>query len=198
MKPVVRRLCVFCGSASGTQTVYADAARQFGRLMVAENWELVFGAGHIGLMGVIADAVLQAGGVAIGVIPRSLVDRELAHGGLTELHVVETMHERKARMADLSDAFVALPGGYGTCDELFEILTWAQLRLHAKPVGLLNVANYFDPLLAWLDQTVSLGFVRPDDRRLLLSSADPAHLLHLLETHRSSAKGLGPLQPDER
>ncbi|HVX15180.1 MAG TPA: TIGR00730 family Rossman fold protein [Pirellulales bacterium] len=194
----MRRLCVFCGSASGSQSVYAEAAQQFGRLLVAEGWELVYGAGHVGLMGVIADAVLQAGGVAIGVIPRSLVERELAHDGLSELHVVETMHERKALMADLSDAFVALPGGHGTCDELFEILTWAQLRLHAKPIGMLNVANYFDPLLAWLDQTVSLGFVRPQDRGLLLSSADPTHLLRLLETHRGSAEEPGPLESDER
>lgn len=151
--------------------------------------ELVFGGGHIGQMGVIADAVIQAGGTAIGVIPQSLVDKELAHTGLSELHVVRSMHERKARMADLSDGFVALPGGYGTCDELFEIITWAQLHLHAKPVGLLNVAGYFDKLLAWLDDTVTNGFIRPDDRRLLLASADAAELLRALLAYQAPRHG---------
>ena len=182
---IVKRLCVFCGSVIGNQGDYAEAARRFGELIVQQGMELVFGGGHIGLMGVIADAVRQAGGTAIGVIPKSLVDKELAHTGLSELHVVKTMHERKALMADLSDGFVALPGGYGTCDELFEILTWAQLHLHTKPVGLLNVSGYFDHLLAWLDQTVTLGFVRPVHRRLLLASSDPEQLLQMLNGYRT-------------
>src|SRR5262245_8842875 len=147
----MKRVCVFCGSKSGSRVIYADATRRFGQALVEHGCELVFGAGHVGLMGVLADAVLAAGGNAIGVIPQALVDRELAHGSLTELHIVETMHQRKSLMADLSDAFVALPGGYGTGDELFEILTWAQLGIHSKPIGLLNVAGYFDPMLAWLD-----------------------------------------------
>jgi uncharacterized protein (TIGR00730 family) len=183
----MRRLCVFCGSNVGGPAVYADAARRFGEQMVARGLELVFGAGHVGLMGVLADAVLAAGGVAVGVIPQALVDKELAHTGLTALHVVETMHQRKALMADLSDGFAALPGGYGTCDELFEILTWAQLGLHSKPIGLLNVAAFFTPLLAWLDHTVGEGFVRPAHRRLLLDADEPAALLDALLRFRPEA-----------
>src|SRR5262249_49799865 len=145
--------CVFCGSKTGSRPVYADQAHKLARLLVARGVGLVFGGGHIGLMGVLADEVLHAGGEAIGVIPQPLVDKELAHRGLTKLHVCDSMHQRKALMADLSDAFAALPGGFGTADELFEILTWSQLGLHAKPVGLLNTGGFFDPLLTWLDQT---------------------------------------------
>jgi uncharacterized protein (TIGR00730 family) len=178
----MRRLCVFCGSAAGRRGVHADLARRFGQLLVARGLELVFGAGHIGLMGVLADSVLGAGGVAIGVIPQALVDKELAHSGLTQLHVVSTMHTRKALMADLSDAFVALPGGYGTLDELFEILTWAQLGLHTKPIGLLNSSGYFDPLLTWLDHAVEEGFIKPGHRRLLVEAPEPQRLLDLLHS----------------
>jgi uncharacterized protein (TIGR00730 family) len=135
-------------------------------------------------MGVLADAALQAGGEVIGVIPQALVDREVAHPGLTQQHIVSTMHERKALMADLADAFVALPGGYGTCDEFFEVLTWAQLGMHAKPIGLLNTAGYFNSLLAWLDHMVNEGFVRPDHRQLLLTAGDPMQLLDLLHSYR--------------
>jgi uncharacterized protein (TIGR00730 family) len=135
-------------------------------------------------MGVLADAVLHAGGEVVGVIPQALVDKELAHAGLTEMHIVTTMHERKARMADLSDAFVALPGAYGTADELFEILTWAQLGLHVKPIGLLDVDRFFEPLLAWLDHTVREGFLRARHRQLLLKANDPERLLDLLLGHR--------------
>jgi len=142
--------------------------------------ELVFGAGHVGLMGVLADAVLEAGGKAIGVIPQALVDRELAHSALTELRVVSTMHERKALMADLSDGFAALPGGYGTGDELFEILTWAQLGLHNKPIGLLNTSGFFDALLAWLDHAVRERFIRPQHRELLCVAESPEELLRLM------------------
>ncbi|HZY83935.1 MAG TPA: TIGR00730 family Rossman fold protein, partial [Gemmataceae bacterium] len=134
----MKRVCVFCGSSSGTRPEYAAAARRFGAALAGRGLGLVYGGGHVGLMGALADAVLAAGGEVVGVIPQALVDRELAHGGLTELLVVNTMHERKALMADRADAFAALPGGFGTADELFEILTWAQLGLHAKPVGLLN------------------------------------------------------------
>src|SRR5262249_55489848 len=140
----VRSVCVFCGSSSGARPEYADAARRLGSALAARGLEAVTGAGHIGLMGVLADATLAGGGRVVGVIPRALVQRELAHQGLSELLVVETMHQRKALMADRADAFAALPGGYGTLDELFEVLTWAQLGLHARPVGLLNVAGYFD------------------------------------------------------
>lgn len=180
----MRRLCTFCGSNVGRHAVHADQARRFGQAMVARGLELVFGAGHVGLMGVLADAVLQAGGVAIGVIPQALVDKELAHGALTQLHVVATMHERKARMADLSDGFAALPGGYGTCDELFEILTWAQLGLHAKPIGVLNTNGFFTGLVSWLDHTVAEGFVRPAHRRLVLEADEPDSLLDLLLQYR--------------
>jgi uncharacterized protein (TIGR00730 family) len=179
------RLCVFCGSSGGGPAVYAGTARALGAALAAGGVGLVYGGGHVGLMGVLADAVLAAGGTAVGVIPQGLVDRELAHTGLTELHVVATMHERKALMAELSDAFAALPGGCGTADELFEILTWAQLGLHAKPVGLLNVAGFFDPLLAWLDRAVRDGFVRAEHRRLLHVSADVAGLLQLLGSRRA-------------
>lgn len=178
----MRRLCVFCGSSVGGGPVYAEGARRTAEAMTRRGLGLVFGAGHVGLMGVLADAVLQVGGEVIGVIPQALVDRELAHGGLTELHVVATMHQRKALMADLADGFLALPGGFGTADELFEILTWAQLGLHAKPVGLLNTAGFFDPLLAWIDRAVREGFLRVEHRRLLIDGDDPEALLDRLRT----------------
>jgi uncharacterized protein (TIGR00730 family) len=177
----MRRLCVFCGSSSGNRADYREAARRLGELLAGRGVGLVFGAGHIGLMGVVADAVLAGGGEALGVIPQALVDKELAHGRLTALHVVETMHRRKALMADLADGFAALPGGYGTADELFEILTWAQLGLHTKPIGLLNVSGFFDPLLAWIDQCVREGFIRPEHRETLQIASDPVSLLDLLE-----------------
>jgi uncharacterized protein (TIGR00730 family) len=180
----MRRVCVCCGSCAGGREVYATAARRLGEGLAGRRLELVFGAGHVGLMGILADAVLAAGGRAVGVIPQALVARELAHGALSELRVVQTMHERKALMEELSDAFVALPGGYGTLDELFEILTWAQLGLHRKPVGLLNVAGYFDPLLAWLDHAVREGFIRPKHRGLLLVADEPGPLLDLLANYR--------------
>jgi uncharacterized protein (TIGR00730 family) len=177
---MLHRLCVFCGSQLGVRPVYADAARELGRAMASRNVELVYGGGHIGLMGVVADAILDAGGRAIGVIPQALVERELAHEGLTELHVTAGMHERKALMAGLSDAFVALPGGFGTADEWFEILTWAQLKLHAKPVGLLDVDGFFDPLLAWIDRTVTEGFVKSSHRDALIVERDVDRLLDRL------------------
>ena len=176
----MRRVCVFCGSKSGDRPMYADVTRRLGTALVQRGLTLVYGAGHIGLMGILADTVLQAGGEVIGVIPQALVDRELAHTGLTQLHVVATMHQRKALMADLADGFAALPGGFGTGDELFEILTWSQLGLHGKPAGLLNVAGYFTPLLAWLDHAVGEQFLRPEHRRLLMEAEEPERLLDLL------------------
>lgn len=175
----MRTICVFCGSNHG-KPHYIDATRAFGEAMARRGFGLVYGGGHIGLMGVIADAVLAAGRPVIGVIPRALADKELAHQGLTELLVVETMHQRKAVMADRADAFVALPGGYGTGDELFEILTWAQLGLHTKPVALLNVTGFFDPLLAWLDHMVLEGFLKAAHRKLVRVANDAEELLDLL------------------
>jgi uncharacterized protein (TIGR00730 family) len=176
----MKYLCVFCGSSKGGSSIYADTACRLGQAMAQRGLGLVYGGGHIGLMGVVADAVLQAGGQAIGVIPRSMVESELAHEGLTELHVVDTMHQRKALMADRAAAFAALPGGVGTADEFFEILTWRQLRLHAKPIALLNVAGFFDPLLAWLERAVADGFLRAEHRALLHVAEQPETLLDLL------------------
>jgi uncharacterized protein (TIGR00730 family) len=180
----MRSVCVFCGSSAGSRAEYAEAARRFGAALAERGLELVFGGGHVGLMGVLADAALQAGGRVVGVIPQALVERELAHGGLSELRMVDTMHQRKALMADLSDAFVALPGGYGTLDETFEILTWAQLGLHTKPVGLLNVAGYFDSLLAWIDRAVAERFLPAEHRNFLLVERQPEALLERLSEAR--------------
>jgi uncharacterized protein (TIGR00730 family) len=183
-------VCVFCGSRSGGRPLYAAAARQLGISLVARGMDLVYGGGHVGLMGVVADAVLGAGGRAVGVIVQSLVDRELAHQGLTELIVVDTMHQRKALMAERTDAFVALPGGYGTGDELFEILTWAQLGFHTRPIGLLNTAGYFDPLLTWLDHMVQEDFLRPRHRELLLVADNADQVLDRLRQFKP-----GPTEP---
>jgi uncharacterized protein (TIGR00730 family) len=173
----IRSVCVFCGSSSGRRAEYADSARRLGCALAQRGLDLVYGAGHVGLMGILADAVLAAGGRVVGVIPQGLVERELAHTRLTKLHVVRTMHERKALMADRAGAFLALPGGFGTADELFEILTWAQLGIHDRPVGLLNIAGYFDPLLAWIDHTVAEGFLRAQHRSALLVGEEPEALL---------------------
>jgi uncharacterized protein (TIGR00730 family) len=180
----MKYLCVFCGSSKGGPAIYAETARRFGEELAARGWGLVYGGGHVGLMGVLADAVLQAGCSVIGVIPRSMVERELAHERLTELHIVETMHQRKALMADRAAAFAALPGGVGTADEFFEIVTWRQLRLHAKPIGLLNVAGFFDPLLAWLDRTVADGFVRSEHRGLIHVAEESERLLDWITRDR--------------
>ncbi len=174
-------VCVFCGSASGTNPVYAEVARELGRVLASRNLALVYGGGRVGLMGEVASATLAAGGTVIGVIPHSLAVKEIAQEDCTELIVVDTMHERKSRMADRSDAFVALPGGYGTCDELFEILTWAQLGIHNKPVAVLNVNGFFTPLLAWLDHVVTEGLLRPKHRELLLVAESVPELLSRLE-----------------
>jgi uncharacterized protein (TIGR00730 family) len=164
----MKSVCVFCGSASGANSVYAATARELGRELAARKLALVYGGGRVGLMGEVASATLAAGGAVVGVIPHSLALKEIAQEDCTELIVVNTMHERKALMADRSDAFVALPGGYGTCDELFEILTWAQLGIHNRPVALLNTNGFFTPLLAWLDHIVAEGLLKPKHRDLLL------------------------------
>jgi uncharacterized protein (TIGR00730 family) len=174
------RLCVFCGSKNGTRPENTAAAQTVGRLLAARGVGLVYGGGHVGLMGVVADAALTAGGQVHGVIPRSMVESELAHLQLTQLDIVETMHQRKARMAELSSGFLALPGGYGTLEELFEIVTWAQLRLHAKPVGLLNVAGYFDGLVNWIDHAIAEGFIAAKHRALIKHGDDAAALIEQL------------------
>ncbi|HEX9888587.1 MAG TPA: TIGR00730 family Rossman fold protein [Nitriliruptorales bacterium] len=177
----LRRVCVFCGSSPGGDPAYAVVARDLGRALAAAGIGLVYGGGTIGLMGVLADAVLEGGGEVTGVIPDHLKRREIDHPGVQDLRVVQTMHERKALMHDLSDAFVALPGGLGTMEELFEIWTWLQLGLHAKPIGLLQVAGYFDGLLGFLDHAVEEGFVQLGIRRLLVDDTDPDDLLARLE-----------------
>jgi uncharacterized protein (TIGR00730 family) len=173
----MKRICVFCGASTGRNGRYAELARRLGRTLARRGVGLVYGGGGVGLMGVLADATLEAGGEVVGVIPQALQLRELAHAGLTELRVVRSMHERKAMMADLSEGFVALPGGMGTLEELFEVLTWAQLGLHARPCGLLDVDGYFRPLTAFLDHAVTEGFVRPEHGRILHVEEDPDVLL---------------------
>lgn len=173
----LRRVCVFCGSSPGSHAEYGVAAGRLGRALAEEGIGLVYGGASVGLMGRLADTVLAAGGEVIGVIPRALVEQEVAHHGLVDLRVVGSMHERKALMADLADGFVALPGGLGTLDELFEILTWAQLGLHSKPIGLLDVRGYFAPLLAFLDGAVAARFIAPAHRAMLHVADDPAALL---------------------
>lgn len=171
------RLAVYCGSSPGGDPAYADAARALGREMAARGIGLVFGGGHVGLMGTIADAVLAAGGEAIGVIPTALRDKELAHKGCTELHIVATMHERKALMADLANGFIAMPGGFGTLEEIFEMLTWGQLGYHPKPCGFLNVGGYYDALFAFLDGCVEARFVTRVHREMIIASSEPDTLL---------------------
>jgi len=178
------RLTVFCGSSLGRSPAYAAAARGLGREMVARNVGLVYGGAGVGLMGVLADTVMAAGGEVIGVIPRHLVAREIAHPAVGDLRVVETMHERKALMAELGDGFVALPGGAGTLEELFEAWTWAQLGLHIKPCGVLNVDGYFDSLLRLVQHTVGEGFMRAEYAAMLIAESEPAALLDRLATHR--------------
>ncbi len=176
----LQRVCVFCGSSHGRRVEYSQAAQQMGATLARRGIELVYGGGHIGLMGVLADAVLACSGRVIGVIPQALEALELAHRRLSELRVVGSMHERKALMAELSDAFIALPGGFGTLEEFCEVLTWSQLGFHAKPCGLLNVAGFFDPLLALFDHAVTEGFLRPENRQLVLQSQDAGDLLNAL------------------
>jgi uncharacterized protein (TIGR00730 family) len=176
----LKRICVYCGSSVGARPSYQQAAQRLGAMMAERGIGLVFGGGGIGLMGVIADAVLARGGEAIGVIPESLVRREIGHRGVTKLHVVETMHQRKALMADLSDAFIALPGGYGTLEEICETITWSQLGIQQKPCGLLNIENYWNGMLEFLDHAVREQFVRPENRNLVLVASTPEEMLNKL------------------
>lgn len=173
----MERICVFCGSNRGAREEYADAARGVAAALVRNDVTLVYGGGGVGLMGIIADEVLRLGGRAIGVIPRPLWDREVGHTKLTEVRIVDTMHERKATMADLSDGFIALPGGLGTLEEIFEIWTWAQLGMHAKPCGFLDVAGYYTPLMQFLDRAVAEAFIRPDLRSAAIVDSDPDRML---------------------
>ncbi|WP_314442549.1 TIGR00730 family Rossman fold protein [Massilia timonae] len=176
----MKTLAVYCGAAHGANPFYADAARALARAMVEHNIALVYGGGKVGLMGVIADEVLRLGGEATGVIPRALVEREVGHAGLTRLFVVKDMHERKAMMSDLSEGFIAMPGGMGTLEELFEMVTWAQLGIHAKPIGLLNVNGFYDGLRAFVRHQVQEGFVRPEHEGLMLAESDPDELIRRL------------------
>lgn len=180
----LKQVCVFCGSSAGTNPVHRQLATDFGTLLAREGLKLVYGGGSVGLMGAVADAVLHANGEVIGVIPRFLATRELLHTGITDTRLTDNMHERKALMSDLSDAFIALPGGLGTFEELFEVLTWAQLGLHQKPIGLLNSAGYFDPLVAMIDRAIEDGFCRPEHRRLFVVDDQPLRLLQLVRDHR--------------
>lgn len=180
MHPRNERVCVFCGSRPGASPAYAEAARAMGETLAEAGLGLVYGGGRVGLMGVVAEAVLHNGGEVIGVIPQALARKEVAFTELEDLRVVASMHERKALMAELSDAFVALPGGLGTLEELFEVWTWGQLGIHAKPFGLLSPEGFYDPLVAWLDHLVEEGFVRPRHRAMLRVEQDPARLLAAL------------------
>lgn len=181
---VLKTVCVFCGSSPGADPAYLAAARGMGELLARTGRTLVFGGGHVGLMGAVADAVLEHGGKVVGVIPHALVERELAHDRVQELVITESMHERKAAMADRADAFVALPGGIGTLEEFFETWTWAQLGIHGKPLGLLNVNGFWDPLLAFLDKTVADGFLQRPVREMVCTAGDADGLLRALEGHR--------------
>ena len=173
----MNRLCVFCGSSSGNDPAYGVLAAQLGRALAQRRIGLVYGGGRVGLMGVLADAALAAGGEVIGVIPKALLDREHGHRGLTQLRVVDSMHARKALMAELAQGFVALPGGIGTLEELFEVWTWAQLGMHQKPCALINAGGFFTPLIGFLDHLVAAGFLRPASRAMLTVAASPEELL---------------------
>ncbi len=180
----MRSICVFCGSSSGSNEVYKTQTRLFGQLISKHNLTLVYGGGKVGLMGILADAVIETGGKSIGVIPQSIVDLEIAHDKLTELIIVNSMSERKIKMTEISDAFVALPGGFGTLDELAEVLTYNQLRIIDKPVGLLNVNGYFDPLIKFFDHAVHEGFVREEHRNNIFISNNAVELMEMLKDYQ--------------
>lgn len=179
----MRRICVYCGSNSGIRPEYADTARDLADTLIRHDLELVYGGADKGIMGVLANAVLERGGKVHGVIPQMLCDKEIAHQGLTELHVVSSMHARKSMMAALSDGFIAMPGGFGTLEEIIEIITWGQLRFHDKPCGLLNVGGFFDHLLSYLDHASAEGFLRPENRRMLLDDATATGLIQQFERY---------------
>ena len=179
----MRRICVYCGSNSGGHSKYREATIDLANVLVLNDYELVYGGASKGTMGILADAVLEQGGKVHGIIPKVLEDKEIAHRGLTELHVVDSMHERKSMMAALADGFIALPGGFGTLEELIEVLTWGQLRIHDKPCGVINVHAYFDHLLAYLDHAETEGFVRPENRQMLLCAKDAAGLIRQFQEY---------------
>lgn len=181
----MKSICVYCGSSLGISSHYADAARALAKKMVEDNLALVYGGGNVGLMGIIADEVLRLGGEATGVIPQALMEKEVGHRTLTRLHIVKDMHERKAMMAELSDGFIAMPGGIGTLEELFETLTWSQLGFHNKPIGLLNVLGFYADLIGFMQHLVTQGFLKPEHASLLIDDADPQALLQRLKSFRS-------------
>jgi len=183
-RPRFRSICVFCGSRPGSFDEYPRAAKTLGALLGRKGIELIYGGGHVGLMGMVADAALQAGGRVTGVITRALHDKEIAHTGITDLIVVESMHQRKAMMSEKAEAFIALPGGFGTFEELFEVVTWAQLGIHEKPVGLLNVRGYYDPVMQQVDVAIAEGFVRAEHRNLLAITEDPELLLIQMDNYK--------------
>lgn len=190
----MQRLCVFCGASPGRDPIYRDAATALGRRLAERGIELVYGGGNVGLMGVVADACLAAGGSVVGVIPEALVGKEVDgrhvdHRALTRLEIVDSMHARKARMAELADGFIALPGGFGTFEEFCEILTWGQLGFHVKPMGLLNVGGFYDPLLALFDRAVDEGFLRPQNRAMALADDDLERLLDAMRSYEPEAVG---------
>jgi uncharacterized protein (TIGR00730 family) len=182
--PRLNRICVYCGSNPGNNPAHRAAAHDLGVFLASSDIVLVYGGGHVGLMGAVADGALSKGGEVVGVIPKSLMDKELGHGGVTKLHVVASMHERKQMMVDLSDGFIALPGGFGTLDELFETLTWLQLSFHDKPVGLLNVGGFFDGLIEFIHHMSRQGFLKPEHAACVLVDADPSRLLERMRTFR--------------
>ena len=190
----MNRVCVFCGSKAGTDELYHESAAELGRLIVQQGYGLVYGGGSVGLMRFVADAALEAGGEVIGVIPEPLATKELLHPDVPDMRVVANMHERKALMSELSDAFVALPGGLGTFEEFFEIVTWAQLGFHRKNTGLLNVAGFFDPLIELIDHSIRSGFIEPNNHDLIVVENDPETLLERLRTHQlpKVRRWLGP------
>ena len=192
----MKRICVFAGSSAGARAEYLVAAQKLGQALVRHQIHLVYGGAQVGLMGALADAVLAAGGHVTGVIPESLVAKEIAHVGLSDLRIVASMHERKAAMSTLADGFIAMPGGWGTLEELFEVLTWAQLGMHRKPCGLLNVVGYYDPLVALFDRAVADGFVRPENRAIVVTESDPEALIDRL-TVASAGPESGSVRPEE-
>src|ERR1700761_6044837 len=190
------RICVFCGSADGADPAFAQTAKELGQRMAAAGIGLVYGGATVGLMGILADAVIAGGAEVVGVMPDVLMDREIAHHGITHFHVVKTMHERKALMYEHADAFIALPGGYGTLDEFIEIVTWAQLKLHQKPCILININGYYDSFLAFLDHAVAQGFIKPENRRLIQVAEDAEAALGIAQSHWK-AKGTKPLHDEK-
>jgi uncharacterized protein (TIGR00730 family) len=193
---MLQRVCIFCGSSTGVRPEYRTSAQEIARQLATREVGIVFGGGCVGLMGVVADAALEHGAHVIGVIPSAMVARELAHRGLPDLRIVASMHERKALMASLSDAFIALPGGFGTFEEFCEVVTWSQLGLHRKPCGLLNVAGYYDPLVTLFDRAVADGFIRPENRGIVVSEADPGALVRRL-VEEPVAPGAAAIRPEE-